>query len=355
MGSLGSFVRGLFSRRFSVEGKQVGVEELLASLDPEAREAAGIGAVVRGLSRDPEHVARARTFFDGRSVLERAKVEIIAGDFEAAIAIYEEGGRFFIREAAECALKHVGRNRAIQVYLRALEGVEDPKFHEGLYFLYREEGDSASSQEHLRRAVEGRARQLYERAFDVLLDGDFKDEILFRDRELLVEVARKVDDIEKLLSAYEIASPFEAYELALQNGMVDRAMKIALEKVGRDFSQMAGVALRYGYVAEAVELFIRGGSELVAARVACQYGALEKALEICEPELRSFYRYEFHEIAMDVFSRLGNEEKRREIGSWARDGFARNGRFDVAALFAVKLGDEDGAGVYRSLAQLASS
>lgn len=396
------------------EEKQYNLEELLERLPPEVREAAEIGAVRKGLSESSEYASKARNFFaEKRSGYDdMVRFEILSGNPERAIAIYEEG-HFFVDHAAEIAREHIGVERAIKVYEDALEREDSARYHEGLSRLYEEHGDSENSHEHLKLAIAGyekerrvdkavelerrhgtldnvieiyvrvaevtegshnravylqqgakvaeetgnqeKAHQLYEKVLDALLEDRFLIDV-----KHLLKIAQKVGDNEKLITAYERASqPQDAYRLAMQEGYTDRAMEISSKITApEELSKMAKFALDNGHADLAIQIYAKAGLNKEAARTANQHGNPQKALEICEPSIGvdyvcgTFEDPEYFDIAMDAASKLGDEERRGLIGHQAMERFSVLGKFDVSAKFADRLGYTERAETYKLLALL---
>ncbi len=409
-----SIVRRVIPGVLPAEEKKYNLEELLDQLPEDAREAAEIGAVRAGISENQDYAAKASTFYaDKRSGYdEMARFEILRGNPEGAIVIYEEG-HFFVDKAAEVAKNHVSMERAIKVYDDALKKEDVARHHEGLVRLYKEQGDSCNAEKHLRLAIAGyekerrvdravdlerehgtldnvvgiytrvaevtedshnravyyqkgakiaeengdheKAHKLYEKALDALLE----DRFLFN-AEHLINLAKKVGDQNKLITVYENASqPQNAYRLAMQNGYTDRAMGICLGvRVPEELAKMAKFALDSGRVDMAIQIYEHAGLEKDAARTANQHGNPQKALEICEPKIDTPYEngyfgdVDYYDIAMDAASKIGDEEKRELISHKAMERFSVLGRFDVSAKFAEKLGDHERASTYQMLASL---
>lgn len=394
-----------------IEEKQLNLEELLDRLPLEAREAVEIGAVRAGLSENPDYASKARGFYaDKRSGYdERARFEILCGNPEGAIAIYEEG-HFFVDQAAKVAKEHISVERAIKVYDDALEKEDAARHHEGLARLYGEQGDSSNAEKHLRLAIVGyekegivdravelerkhgtldnvieiyvrvateghniadyfqqgaqvaeeagdqeKAHQLYEKALDAFLEHHF-----FFNVKDLINLAQKVGDKDKLITVYEKASqPQQAYRLAMQEGYIDRAMKICLGiRVPEELAKMAKFALDNGHADMAIQIYEQAGLDKDAARTANQYGNPQKALEICEPKIDTPYENgyfgdaDYYDIAMDAASKIGDEERSKVIGHKAMERFSVLGKFDISARFAEKLGYNEMASTYRLLASL---
>ncbi len=407
----------VFPSILPAEKKQFNLEELLDQLPPETRRSAEIGAVKAGFSESSEYAAKAKSFYADRkeSSDEIARFEILSGNLESAIAIYEEC-RFSVDEAAEVAKKHIGIERAIKVYEDALAKGEAARHHERLAQLYEEQGDGNNARMHWRLAISGyekesdvrkaaelerkhgslaevieiytraaertakdhdlrgsssyfqqgakvaeeaenkeKAHQLYTWAFDALLEVDF-----LLDTETLINLAQKVGDKKKLITAYEKASqPQQAYKLALEEGYHDRAMEIC-SKVGvpEKLVDMAKFALDNGRADMAVKIYERACLDKEAARTASQHGSPQKALEICESKIDinyvcwPFEDPDYFDIAMDAASRIGDDERRKLVGHKAMERFSALGKFDVSAKFADKLGYNNLAGTYKSLASL---
>jgi len=393
--------------------KQYNLEGLLERLPSEAREAAKIGAVKIGLSINSEYASKARDFFTEKSsdYDDMARFEILSGNPERAIAIYEEG-HFFVDQAAKVAKEHIGIGRAIKVYEDALEREDSARNHEGLSRLYEEQGDSVNTEKHLRLAISGyekerrvdravelerqhgtlddvigiyervaetvsshdkavyllqgakvaeeagnqeKAHQLYEKAFDTLLEDRF-----LIDPKPLINIAKSVGNNDKLITAYERAfQPQDAYRLAMQEGYTDRAMEISSRvKVPEELSKMAKFALDNGHADMAIQIYEQAGLRKEAARTANQNGNPQKALEICEPRIgidyvcETFEDPEYFDIAIDAASKIGDEAKRGLIGHQAMERFSVLGKFDVSARFAERLGYTERANTYKLLASL---
>src|SRR3989338_4310554 len=397
-----------------VQEKQYNLDELLTKLPPEAREAAEIGAVKAGFSASPDYAAKASIFYadKGSSYEEMARLEILKGNPEGAIAIYE-GGHFFVEQAAEVAKDHISINRAIQIYEKAIEREDNGRYHEKLMSLYAEIGDLAAAKIHLQQAItrygksgsvdravslereygtldkvieiyvrvaesnesnhnrasyyhygakvaeeigeEKKAHQLYEKSLDALLE----DRFLFYP-ETLINLAKKVGNEEKLITVYELVSqPIEAYKLALQGNKIDRAMNICLKvRVTDDLAKMAKFALEKDQAEMAIKIYEHAGLDKDAARTAYTTGNPQKALDICEEKMNSlqvngnFGDADYFEIAMDAATKMGDEEKIKSIGNKAMQRFSVLGKFAVSAKFAEKLGHSEIADTYRMLASL---
>lgn len=409
-----SVVGRVFPSVLPIEEKQLNLEELLDRLPLEAREAAEIGAVRVGLSENPKYAAKARDFYADkrRGYDERVRFEILSGNPEGAIAIYEEG-HFFVDQAAEVAKEHISVERAIKVYDDALEKEDAARHHEGLARLYGEQGDSSNAEKHLRLAIAGyekegrvdkavelerkhgtldnvikmyarvaeateeshnkavyfqqgaqvaeeacdqeKAHQLYEKALDALLEDRF-----LIDAKHLIKMAQKVGNNDKLITAYERASqPQDAYRLAIKEGYTERAMEICLRvRTPEELAKMAKFTLDSGHADMAIQIYEQAGLDKNAAKTANQYGNPQKALEICEPRINinyacgTFEDSEYFDIAMDAASKIGDEGRRELIGHQAMERFSVLGKFDVSARFAKKLGYTERASTYKLLASL---
>ena len=396
------------------EPKKPALEELLEQLPSEEREFAEIGAVRVGASENPDHASKASNFYvDKHSDPDlMAKFEILKGNPEGAIAIYTNDYPF-IEEAAKVAREHLGINRAIQVYEKAIEKDNSGRYHESIAELYLEKCDSINAEKHFKEAItryeqEGhfrkveelerekgnlervieiyvrlaesagapnktawyynavniaeeigdkeKVKQLEEKILDYVLEGN-----TYFNSENLITLAQKVGNIDKLITAYEmVGMPEKAYKIALEEKKIRRAIEVS-SKGNSDnrLILMAKLSIDGGHPNLAIPLYERAGRNKTAAKLAIEHGHSQKALDICIPIIDTsnvdgyFKDPDYFEIVMDACSELyADGLLRMATGKKAIYRFAALGEFDVSAKFADKLGDTEKANTYRQLASL---
>tara|TARA_Y100000310_G_scaffold317846_1_gene371190 strand:+ start:12961 stop:14172 length:1212 start_codon:yes stop_codon:yes gene_type:complete len=399
-----------------VEEKQLNLEELLGQLPSEVREAAEIGVVRADISSNPEYARKAGTFYAdkkcGSDLL--VKFELIKGDPEAAITLLGNYS-YSVKQAAKVAKEHIGLDRAIMVYLEAIEKEDAPRHHEGIARLYEEKGDNDRANKFYRSAIDGYLRdrqidravnlekekgevrnviglylwaaqnmdeagnkaayfwqgakfaeelddslianELYENA----LDEKLRDRFVFNG-ENLIKLAKQVGNDSKLITAYQKADlPVEAIKHAIDTGYNERALEIALlMSIPDKLKEVAKYALSKELPELAIPIYEHGGMDKEVARLLITNGNPSKAIEICNPlidesiENGLFRDPDYFSIAMDAYQALGNEDDTQKVGQKAIHRFSVLGKFDIAANFATRLGYEELAKTYYKISSLPS-
>ncbi len=326
------------------------LDQLLAQLPEDQRTAVEIGAVRAHLSANPEHAQKATAFYQdkhsGQELM--AHFALQEGDVEKALGILEQNS-LYIEKAAELALKHLGMERAVQVYERAIAKEGIGYYHEQLAKFYLKHNDKTNAKKEFTKAMEKYeqtrnphrainlakehgtlddvlgiyhraaqssterrhkityytegaefaeknnrpqlAAQMYESALDAHFEEDRIENVIGLssiEKEDLIKLARKVGNKEKLLAAYEKTHNAEsAYHLALELGYVERAKNIILKEINdpNTLAMFAKNALHKNQLELALELYEHAGLDKDLARTAIQYNKPQKALDICLPKI----------------------------------------------------------------------